>query len=276
MFDCRIRNKKYPEEDEIVMTRISAINDDVVTVKLIEYGDIEGLVMSGEISKKKYKNVQQVVKVGNMELCMVLKVDENKGFIDLSLKRIGEKERTEGRERFGKEKMAYQIMCKTAKMVEKTVKEMYEMVGYRKEEEYGGLFVFFMRAKDNPGILGEGEVAEALKKVIDEQLRTASYKVRADVDVSTATGGIALIKDAFMKAVAADPSLEISLIRSPTYSIQKISESKEEAFEGIARACEIIKAGIGEDGTFSISNPAKVYGDKTKFELSEENEEESK
>lgn len=193
MFECRIKRAEYPEDGDIVMVRITAIRDDLVTVKLLEYGEIEGLIMGGELSKKKYRSIYQVVKVGNAELCQVLKVDKTKGHIDLSLKRVGDRERMEGREKFSRSKMAYQIMQKVSKIINKSIKELYEEFGYDKEANHGTLFTFFARLKDDPELLGEGElISKVILKipsiedilscfVILRQLRPFSKKDRVEI-----------------------------------------------------------------------------------------------
>lgn len=271
MFDTRIRSSEYPEEGEVVMVKIAAVNDDIVTAKLLEYGNIEGLIMSGELSKKKYRSIHQVAKIGNAELCQVLKVDKLRGHIDLSLKRVGEKERAEGKELFARSKLCYQIMQKVAMMLNMSVKDLYSSYGYKKEEEFGTLFTLFAKSRDHPELLGEGEIAEALKKTIDEQFKVTSFKIRVDVDVATAFGGIQLIKAAFKKAKEYDDTLEITVVAPPTYSITKVCSSKEEGFTAINTSCNIIKAHMESNGgTFSISSPAKVYGDKSKLTLIED------
>lgn len=277
MFQCRIKSKTLPIEGEIVTVRISDIKDDIVFAKLLEYGEIEGLIMSSELSKKKYRSIHQVAKIGNIELCQVIMVEKSKCYIDLSLKRIGEKEKAIGKDEFAKSKLAYQIMLKVSKTLNIDVKNLYENWGYAKEEEYGTLFQFLAKAKENPSLLEENEIDQAVKKAIEDHFKGMAFKVRIDVDVSVTKGGINLIKEAFQKALDYDKTLEIALIKPPTYSIQKISDNKEESFLSVNTAANLVKEFIVENGgIFDISSPAKLFGDKSKYEMFEDVTEDQK
>ena len=99
------------------MCKIKGYKGQEVEVELVEFGDISGLILNYELSKRGFKNMSQVAKIGSFHSCLVLKVDEAKGFIDLSLKRPSEDEKENCKSLFGKNKLAYQIMFKTAKIL---------------------------------------------------------------------------------------------------------------------------------------------------------------
>lgn len=271
MFECRIRKDKFPKDGEIVIGKISSIKDDVVAIDLLEYGNITGLILNSELSKKRFKTIAQITKVENIEVCQVLKVEESRGFIDLSLKRVSEKEKKECREAFSKAKLAYQIILKACKLSGTSIKDTYENWAYSKEEEFGTLFSYFVHAKNNIESLDSEPNGEYFKKVIEEEFKASSFKVRVDVEVTCRKGGLIGIKEAFNKAIDIDNELEVVLLKSPIYSILKVSDNKEEAFRILNEACEEVRASIESlGGTFSITNPAKVYGEKSKHTILEE------
>lgn len=273
MFECRIRKSKFPRDGEVVIGKTASVRNDVVTMELLEYGGISGLVLASELSKKRIKAATQVTKVGNVEVCQVLRVEESKGFIDLSLKRVSDKERQECRESFFKAKLAYQIVAKACKLSGQSVRDVYETWAYGKEDEYGSLFSYFAHAKNNLGILDAEPGGEHFRKVIEEQFKASSFKVRVDVDVTCTRNGVLGIKEAFNKALEADDGLEIVLLKSPTYSIVKVSGDRDDAFRAVNEACEAAKKSIEAiGGTFSIASPAKVYGEKAKHTALDEKE----
>lgn len=272
MFECRLRKDKFPKQGEVVIGKISSITDDVVIMNLLEYGDVSGLILNGELSKKKIKSVAQLTKVGNVEICQVLKVEEDKGFIDLSLKRVSEEDKKICKENFAKAKLAYQIINKACKMSDESIKDVYENWAYDKEQKHGTLFAFFVVAKGNPDILNSEPNGEYYKKVIDDQFKASTFKVRAEVDVECTKGGIKAIKEAFEKARVFDDELEITLLKSPTYSIVKVGNDKEETFEIISKVCDIVKEAVLErDGLFTVVTPAKLYGEKSRHTLLDSN-----
>lgn len=271
MFECRIKAEEYPEEGEIVIAKTVSTDDNVLNMKLVEYGGIPGLVLSSEVSKRRIRSMHQITKVGNTEICQVLKVDRAKGHIDLSLKSVGDKERKECIENGTKNKLAYQIMLKASKLVHVPVELLYEKFGYAKSREYGFLHSYFVRAKEDAGVLSDNQYGDQLSRVIEEQFKPSSYKVRVDIDVTSPVHGVESIKAAFRKALDECPDLDIVLLRTPTYSITKVCDNKERAFQIVNRASETVREYIeGQRGTFAIACSAKVYGEKFRHMLLED------
>ncbi|CAD26003.1 TRANSLATION INITIATION FACTOR 2 ALPHA SUBUNIT [Encephalitozoon cuniculi GB-M1] len=278
-YECRLHSRKYPREGEIVIGRVVSIGGEGLTLNLLEYGDLEGLVLLGELSKRRVRSIQQVTKVGNIEICNVLKVDEGRGYIDLSMSKVTENEKSECRETSAKNKLAYHIMVKAAKRLGMEVSELYERMGYDKEEEFGSLYYFFARVKDNGDIMDDDAIGVTIKKLIREQFQASTYKVRADIDVvCSSRGGIVSIKKVFSDALRLDPRLEFCLIKTPTYSVTRVSSNKDKAYEVVREACNVLISNIQkEGGTATVISQPKLYGEKSRYNLLnfEENEESS-
>ena len=244
-------------------------NNEGVRLNLIEYGDAYGLILLGELSKKRVKNVNQITKVGNLEVCIVLRVDKEKGYIDLSLAKVNEQEKTECRKIYLKNKLAYQIMMKAAKRLNTNVKTLYEDFGYEKGEQYGSLYHFFALVKENNTILEDSEVGLIIKKLIKDEFQASSYKVRADIEVTCSVkNGICVIKDAFKQLSDNYPNLSIQLLKTPTYTITSISSDKDQAYNTVQQACKFTEQIINEKGgAVSIICKPKLFGEKSKYAL---------
>lgn len=268
-FECSFYNKKYPEEGDIVIGRVATIDNEGVSIDLLEYGKARGLVLLGELSKKRIKNASKITKVNNIEICNVLRVDNEKGYIDLSLTKVNESEKEECKKNYIKNKTAYYIMSKASKKLNCSVPELYQSFGYKKQEEYGSLYYFFARVKDDESILEDDETGKTIKKLIQEQFQANTYKVRADIDVTCQSrGGVVTIKEAFKRVMEEDPKLHIALSKTPTYSIMRISSDKDKAYNSIIEACRKVEEYILErNGTYSVVSQPKLYGEKYKFSL---------
>lgn len=268
-YECNLHCRKYPREGEIVIGKVGTIDNEGVTLNLLEYGDASGLILLGELSKKRIRNIQHITKVGNIEVCHVLRVDENKGYIDLSLSKVTENEKIACKETYSKNKLAYHIMAKAAKRLGMAISELYEEMGYAKEDEFGSLYYFFARVKDNGDILQDDEVGIVIKRLIKEQFQASTYKVRADIDVvCSSSGGVDSIKKAFNDALKLDLKLEFSLIKTPTYSIVRVSSNKDKAYDSVREACNVLMCNMKREGGLAtiISQP-KLYGEKSRYNL---------
>lgn len=268
-YECRLHSNKYPSEGEIIVGKVSSIDNEGVMIDLVEYGDAKGLILLGELSKKRIKNIQQITKLGNIEFCNVLRVDEKKGYIDLSLSKVSENEKNACKENYGRNKLSYHIMLKAAKRLDISVKNLYEDFGYKKEEEFGSLYYFFARVKDNNDIIPDDDIGLTIKKLIKEQFQASTYKVRADVDIVCPNkGGVESMKEAYNEARKFDSKIEISLMKTPTYSIVRTSGNKEKAFVIVNTVCEIMKKYLeAVGGSLTIFSAPKLYGEKSRYSL---------
>jgi translation initiation factor 2 alpha subunit (eIF-2alpha) len=87
-----IYNKKFPKIDEVVISRIDNINELGIDVSLVEYDNIKGYISYSEVSRKKKFNVNKILTVGKEVHLIVINVDANKGFVDLSKRTINDEE----------------------------------------------------------------------------------------------------------------------------------------------------------------------------------------
>jgi hypothetical protein len=58
---CRFYEAKYPDIDELVMVNVKQIADMGAYVKLLEYDDIDGMVLLSELSRRRIRSVQKSV-----------------------------------------------------------------------------------------------------------------------------------------------------------------------------------------------------------------------
>ena len=87
-----IYNKKFPVIDEIVIAKIDNINELGINVSLIHYDNIKGYISYSEVSRKKKFNINKILTVGKETHLIVINVDTEKGFVDLSKRTINTEE----------------------------------------------------------------------------------------------------------------------------------------------------------------------------------------
>jgi translation initiation factor 2 subunit 1 len=71
-------------------------------VNLLEYNNIEGMILLSELSRRRIRSIQKLIRVGKNEVVVVLRVDKEKGYIDLSKRRVSAEDVIKCEERFAK------------------------------------------------------------------------------------------------------------------------------------------------------------------------------
>lgn len=66
------------------MVNVRSIAEMGAYVTLLEYNDIEGMIMLSELSRRRIRSINKLVRIGRNECVVVIRVDETKGkMIDL-------------------------------------------------------------------------------------------------------------------------------------------------------------------------------------------------
>ncbi|KAI0915880.1 hypothetical protein AcW1_009287 [Taiwanofungus camphoratus] len=106
----RYYEQRYPEVDELVMVQVRQIAEMGAYVKLLEYDNIEGMILLSELSRRRIRSIQKLIRVGRNEVVVVLRVDKEKGYIDLSKRRVSPEDIAKCEERYMKSKTVASIM----------------------------------------------------------------------------------------------------------------------------------------------------------------------
>lgn len=78
----RYYEKTLPDTDEVVMCQVRQIAEMGAYVKLLEYDNAEGMILLSELSRRRIRSIQKLVRVGRNEVVVVLRVDKEKGESD--------------------------------------------------------------------------------------------------------------------------------------------------------------------------------------------------
>ncbi|CAJ0840411.1 12037_t:CDS:2, partial [Entrophospora sp. SA101] len=107
-FQCRMYEAKYPEVEDLVMVNVRQIAEMGAYVKLLEYDNIEGMILLSELSRRRIRSIQKLIRVGRNEVVVVLRVDKEKGYIDLSKRRVSPEDVAKAEEKFNKSKSVFE------------------------------------------------------------------------------------------------------------------------------------------------------------------------
>jgi len=245
--------QKYPEVDDLVVVEVKSIEEMGAYVALKEYNDIEGMILLSELSRRRIRSINKIIRVGRLETVVVLRVDKEKGYIDLSKRRVSEEDIIKCEEKYNKSKAVHSIMRHVAETVHEDLEPLYGQIGWPLYKKYGHAYDAFKAAINEPdkafeGITMSDELKDAVVKNIARRLTPQPVKVRADVEITCFQyEGIDAIKKALIKGEATstkDASIKIKLVAPPLYVVVTTAVQKEIGFKALNVAIEAIKQEI--------------------------------
>ena len=141
--DCRFYEAKYPEIESLVMVNVRTIADMGAYVSLLEYNNIEGLILLSELSRRRIRSINKLIRVGRNEVAMVLRVDKDKGYIDLSKRRVSPEDVAACEDKFNKAKAVHGVLRHLAERRKFHLTELYERIAWPLYRKYGHAYDAF-------------------------------------------------------------------------------------------------------------------------------------
>src|SRR5271154_4819466 len=77
--NCRFYENQFPAIEELVVVQVRQIAEMGAYVKLLEYDNIEGMILLSELSRRRIRSINKLIRVGRNEVVVVLRVDQEKG-----------------------------------------------------------------------------------------------------------------------------------------------------------------------------------------------------
>jgi translation initiation factor 2 subunit 1 len=243
-----------------VIATVETVTDYGAYAKLDEF-DKRGLLHVSEISSSWIRNIRDFVREGQKVVLKVLRVDMEKGHIDLSLRRVTKRERIEKILSWKKERKAEALLRGVAEKTGLTVEDAYEKAGKIVEDKYGLYEGFEKAAIEGAEALTEIGIQESLAKafvqVAQERIHVKMVKVKGVLEIRCVKpNGVKLIKEAFNKAKSEklkDATVKFYVIAAPKYSIEVSAENWKRAEDVLQKISQNVVSNItkaGGQGTF--------------------------
>jgi len=222
--------------------------------RLEEYPGKEGMIHVSEVSGKWVRDIRKFIKLNKRYIVRVLRVDERKGHIALSLKRVAKVDRTRKMQAYNYEQKSEKILMKIARKQKITLEKAYELIGYELQEKFGDMFEAFELASMSPEKLIENGIekkwAEIIHEVAKEAIQKKKIKIKAELDLKFYTGdGVEKIKE-FLNRLINKYGINIKYISAPKYSLEIESDNpklaQKELIKQLTNAIANIKDGEGE------------------------------
>jgi translation initiation factor 2 subunit 1 len=250
------KKQEWPEVGDLVIATVQEVTDFGAYVKLDE-SDKRGLLHISEISSSWIRNIRDFIREGQKVVLKVLRVDIEKGHIDLSLRRVTKRERIEKIMFWKRERKAETLLRSIAEKTSLSLEEVYEKAGTPMEKEYG-LYEGFERAvKEGKSALTKigvpEEIATAIAEIAKERMHVPMVKVKGIVELRCMKPkGVKIIKEAFLNAKKAEKSREAKLrfyvIAAPKYCVEVMAENYKQAEAVLQKVAENVVSNVVKAG----------------------------
>jgi translation initiation factor 2 subunit 1 len=231
---------KFPEDDELVLCTVEQIMGTSVFVKIENYNKT-GMISTSEVAPGRIRNLRDYVVPNKKIVCKVLRVDKARGHIDLSLRRVSQKDTREILDKYNKEKSALTIL----KIASKNAEAASEKI----KKKHNSLFEFLEKARENASIISEffsKDESEKIAGLIKERIKTKKIEVKKKVSISLISAdGISTIK-----RILSRNDVSVHYLGAPFYSVSAEDADYKNANKKLEKAlseiCQQVKNAGGK------------------------------
>jgi translation initiation factor 2 subunit 1 len=245
-----------PKRGELVICRISKLHPNSAYAKMIEYEGLTGLIHVSEVAKRWVRDIREFLKEQQYVVCRVMGAEDHT--ISLSIKRVHKDEANRKLNEFKREKRAEKMLEMAGKLLKKDLKQSYDEIGYKLQEEFGPMTKAFETAFKNPELLERKGIPkkwrDALITIAKKSLIEKTYTVRGKLKlICYKNDGVNEIKR--ILAAAGKKGMGIRYVSAPMYEIwcsgknyKEVQAKVEEAGADIVKEIEKCKG----EGSFQL------------------------
>ena len=237
------KKQGFPEEGDLVLCTVTNVQFHSVFVDIEEYGK-GGMIHISEVSPGRIRNIRDFVREGKKVVCKVLRINQEKGYIDLSLRRVNESEKKRKIEDTKKEQNAEKIIEIAAGKIGIQTESLYKEVSEKITKNYSSLHEFFEDVIKNESILEEAIPDKKYLKIIGDtikqRIKPSEVEIKGKLKISTfAPDGIDVIKEALKRAEnAGNGKISINYLGSGLYRFMVKAPDYKEAEKLMKNATE--------------------------------------
>jgi len=247
--DCRMYEAVYPNAEDLVIVKVKNVAEMGAYVSLLEYDGIEGMILLSELSRRRIRSINKLIRVGRTEVVVVIRVDKAKGYVDLSKRRVSPEDIARMEEKYNKSKAVHSIMRHVSETTQVKLIDLYQQFGWDLYRRFGHAYdAFKLIVSQSDRVLEpyhlSAEITDALMKNISRRLTPSSVKIRADLEVMCfSEEGIDAIKAALKageEKSTEDIIVKIKLVAPPLYVMMTTALDKERGIAILQAACDSI------------------------------------
>ncbi len=214
-----IEKKTAPSQGEFVIVKINKVTPHGAYCKLEEFG-IDAYLPISEVSSGWIKNIHEFIKEGQQDVAKVIYIDLSKNAVDISLKKVSQKEKKDKVNEYSSEKRAKAIFDSTIKLSKKEAKKEEIISKIPKTiSSYQELLTMAYEGKDPLSACGDNEFKTSFYEAAQKNVRPKTYTVSYNLEltVTNPQKGVVLIKN-ILKEIASKGNAT-RYLGAPHYSL---------------------------------------------------------
>ena len=240
-----VKRKGLPNIQELVVVKITEVTQFAAWCDLLEY-EASGMIPISEAAGKWIFDVSEVVKEGEIRVAKVIKVEEDKNLVHLSLKRVSKMDEKEKMNEFRKEERGEKLLELAARSLGKSLQQAYEEVGYLLQEKFGSLYDAIINIKKNYSKLEKMKIPkewiDAIVNVVEKSIREKEVEIKFEIEVrSLEPNGVEIIKG-ILKEVEEKTGGIVKYLSAPTYRLEVKTTNPKKDEKKVLTALEKIKS----------------------------------
>lgn len=227
---------------------------------LDEYDEAEGMVHISEVSTRWVRNIRNHIQENQKTVLKVLRVDEQKKHINLSLRRVSEREKRERLLLWKRERRGRRLFDMAAEKLGVEDQEAIDTVKHQLERRFGSIYASFERTaiKGKPALRSvkiPSDWVDMLSEIAKSRIRIPEKKVLGVLEMSChQPNGVEVLRTAFKQAKNVDPNIHIYVTGAPKYRIEVSATNYKTAERLLDTAVRVALESVndaGGEGTFT-------------------------
>lgn len=259
--------EELPEEGELVLVTIKEVTSHGAYVTLDEYNNMVGFLHISEVATGWVRNIERFVREGQKTVLKVIRVNEKRREVDLSLKQVTSEDKRRKLMEVKKEERAKSYLEIVREKCNYSEEEMNRYINKLREEYYLLYDLFESVARNGSKVLAKLDIPQEMKDAIVEvskNIRMPSVEVRGIMEITCLKpNGIDIIKKALTSAEVDNENFNVKIVYvgSPRYRIMVKAENFKIAEKVISKAVDKIKSIIVKNnGTFTFTREESKKG----------------
>ncbi len=246
----------FPEEEELVLCTVTAIHFHSVFVKLDEYNR-QGMIHISEISPGRIRNIRDFVVEGKKVVCKVLRVDQQKGHIDLSLRRVNEAQKRAKNNEIKQEQLAENIIKFSAQKLEQKPELFFQKLAVQLiPQKYPNLYLAFedvVAGKLNLDSVVDDKTAKELTAIILQRIKSPEVTIKGMLSLTSyAPNGVNIIKELFKKCGSVKGNFSIAYTGGGNYRLIVTAADYKEAESVMDNLLKVVNATAEKNAVTSL------------------------